>query len=308
MGKTKYKVRNWSEYNNALKERYNITLWINDETQEAWYAEPTGKRGAQPIYSDDAIEGCLTIRSLLRLPLRGCEGFLRSILTPLELDVPDYSTLSRRSRKLEIELPVSKKETSIHVVFDSSGMKIYGEGEWKVRMHGVGKRRTWRKVHIGVDEATGEILVGAVTTVDVGDSEMLPEMLKEIDATISAVGADGIYDARNCYDAISLKGAQALIPPRRGARIWQHGNCNATQLDRDKNLRCIRKNGRKQWKLTSGYSRRSLAETAFSRLKRIFGGWLRSRLFNNQGTEVFVMFAILNVMTALGMPDSYPVL
>jgi len=308
MGKAKYKIRNWSEYNNALKARYNITLWINDETESAWYAEPTGKRGAQPIYSDNAIECCLTIRTLLRLPLRGCEGFLQSILTPLELDVPDYSTLSRRGRKLEIELPVSKKETSIHVVFDSSGMKIYGEGEWKVRMHGVGKRRTWRKLHIGVDEASGEILVGAVTTADVGDGEMLPEMLEEIEAPISAVGADGSYDTHMDYDAINTKGARALIPPRRGARIWRHGNCKGAEHDRDINLRAIRNIGKKRWKLESGYSRRSLAETAFSRIKRIFGGWLRSRLFSNQTTEAFVMLAILNVMTALGMPDSYPVL
>ena len=308
MGKAKYKVRNWSEYNNALKARYNITLWINDETTAAWYAEPTGKRGAQPTYSDDAIKCCLVIRTLLHLPLRGCEGFLQSILTPLELDVPDYTTLSRRGRKLEIELPVSKKETSIHVVFDSSGMKIYGEGEWKVRMHGVGKRRTWRKLHIGVDEATGEILVGALTTVDMSDGEMLPEMLEDIDAPIFAVGCDGSYDTRMDYDAINSVGARALIPPRRGARIWRHGNSNAAQLDRDKNLRCIRRVGRKQWKLESGYSRRSLAETAFSRIKRIFGGWLRSRLFDNQATEAFVMLAILNIMTALGMPDSYPVL
>lgn len=214
MGKAKYKVRNWSEYNNALKERYNITLWINDETQKVWYAEPTGKRGAQPVYSDVAIESCLTIRTLLRLPLRGCEGFLRSILTPLELDIPDYSTLSRRGRKLEMGLRVSKKQTSVHIVVDSSGMKIYGEGEWKARMHGVSKRRTWRKVHIAVDEATGEILVGAITTVDVSDGEMLAEMLEEIDAPISAVSADGAYDRKNDYDAINSVGAQALMLPQ----------------------------------------------------------------------------------------------
>jgi len=308
MSKKNYRIRNWPEYNEALKNRYDITLWISDEALESWYAEPSGKRGAQKIYSDEAIRCCLTVRTLLRLPLRGCEGLLKSLLRQFSLDIPDYSTLSRRAKGLEIELPELKRGEGIHIAVDSSGVKVFGEGEWKVRMHGASKRRTWRKVHIGVNEATGEIVFGAVTTNDVSDAEMLPEMLEEADFSVSAVSCDGAYDKKNCYDSISLLGAEALIPPRRDARIWRHGNFKGEEHPRDKNLRMIRKVGKKRWKLESGYSRRSLAETAFSRIKKIFGNCLRSRLFENQATEVFIIFSILNIMTSLGMPDSYPVL
>jgi transposase len=307
MGKVRYKVRNWREYNKALKDRYCITLWISEEEAAVWWAEATGTRGAPRTYSDAAIECCLTIRVLLRLPLRGSEGFLRSVLPLLdlpELAVPDYSTLSRRGKYLEVKLPVAPKEKGVHLVVDSTGMKIYGEGEWKVRLHGVGKRRTWRKVHIGLDEGSGEILAAAVTTADVSDGEVLPGMLREVDLPVAKVIGDGAYDRREDYDAIASLGAQAVIPARRGARIWRHGKCRGAPHVRDEHIRRIRAVGRKRWKRESGYSRRSLAETAFSRTKRLFGDRLRSRLFENQAVEAFLGLRALNIMTALGMPVS----
>jgi hypothetical protein len=310
MKRVRYKVRNWREYNRALKNRYSFTLWFNDEVRSGWFAGPTGKRGSPMVYSDLAIQCMLTLRVLLRLPLRGCEGLLRSIATLLgqpTLPVPDYSTLSRRGKGLEVKLPIAAKESGVHMVVDSSGLKIYGEGEWKVRMHGKSKRRTWRKLHIGVDESTGEILVSALTTADVSDGEMLPEMLREVEIPVMKVSGDGAYDQRVDYAAIAALGAQALIPPRRGARIWRHGNSNDAPLERDKHLRRIREVGRRRWKLESGYSRRSLAETAFSRLKRLFGDRLRARDFDNQATEAFLGVRALNIMTAAGMPQSYPV-
>jgi hypothetical protein len=293
-----------------LKNRYRITLWFNDEVRAGWLAEPTGKRGSPKVYSDLAIACCLTLRVLLRLPLRGCEGFLRSIAVLLglgEFSVPDYSTLSRRGKGLEVVLPVAPKNGGIHMVVDSTGLKLCGEGEWKVRMHGKSKRRTWRKLHIGVDEATGDILVSALTTADVSDGEALPDMLDEVDAPVTTVSADGGYDHKKVYVAIAALGAQALIPPRRGARIWQHGNSSAPPLERDEHLRRIMQVGRKRWRLESGYSRRSIAETAISRFKRFFGDRLHARDFENQAAEAFLCVRALNIITALGMPDSYAV-
>jgi transposase len=310
MEKVQYRLSNWRTYNRALKNRYDVTLWLSDDVQAAWLAEPTGRRGAPKVYSDLAIECCLTLRVLFSLPLRGCQGFLCSIAALLgleKLSVPDYTTLSRRGKTLEVNLGVAPKKGDIHLVVDSTGLKLYGEGEWKVKVHGRSKHRTWRKLHIGVEGETGDILVSAFTTADVSDGEVLPEMLGEVDAFVTKVSGDGAYDQKKDYAAVAELGAQALIPPRRGAHIWQHGNSNAAPLERDETLRQIRQIGRKRWKLESGYSRRSLAETAFSRFKRLFGDRLHARNFDNQATEAFLGVRALNIMTSLGMPDSYPV-
>jgi len=282
---------------------------MSEEVFSGWYASPSGKRGAPRRYSDIAIRFALTLRVLFNLPLRGCEGFVEDVLQLLDMDLecPDYTTLCRRGKTLDIRLRPVRRGEHIFLVVDASGLKIYGEGEWKVRQHGIGKRRTWRKLHIGVDADTGEIVAGALTTADVHDSEMLPEMLKDMEGAVKAVAADGAYDTREDYDAISKAGAEAVIPPRRGAKIWRHGNRGDPPHARDENLRYIRKHGRKKWKEGSGYHKRSLAETAFFRIKAIFGDRLRSRDFDNQATEAFLRLSLLNRMTELGMPDSYPV-
>ncbi|MDZ4877600.1 MAG: IS5 family transposase ISAcma6 [Chroococcidiopsis cubana SAG 39.79] len=223
------------------------------------------------------------------------------------MEVPDHSTLSRRLGKLSVELPVVPKTKAVHVVVDSTGVKVYGEGEWKVRKHGASKRRTWRKLHLGVDEATGEILAAAVTTNDVADCEVLPELLDAIAEDIAQVTGDDAYDTQDCYDTIDQRGASAAIPPRRNAKIWQHGNRKAPPHPRDESLRRIRQVGRKRWKQESGYHRRSLSETTMFRLKSIFGGRLRRRTFDNQAVELFLQCAALNRMIQLCQPDSYKV-
>jgi Transposase DDE domain len=192
-------------------------------------------------------------------------------------------------------------------VVDSTGIKVYGEGEWKTRLHGISKRRTWRKLHLGIDEATGEILAVVVTTNDVSDGQLLPDLLDQIDDPIAQVSGDGAYDQRQCYDAIQQRQAIATIPPRRNAKIWQHGKMKATRLHRDQNLRRIRQVGRKAWKRESGYHRRSLAETTMFRFKTIFGERLSSRDFDNQAVELFIKCAALNRMIQIAKPDSYPV-
>ena len=175
-----------------------------------------------------------------------------------------------------------------------------------MRLHGWSKRRTWRKLHLGVDEATGEIVAAVASEAGVSDEEALPDILEQVEGEIAQVSADGAYDKRRCYQAIENHRAKAVIPPRRDAKIWQHGNCAAPPFQRDETLRAIRQKGRRQWKKDSGYHRRSLAETAFFRFKTIFGPMLRTRAFPSQATELFIKAAALNRMTHLGMPDSYP--
>jgi len=307
MDKTRYKVRNWREYNRALKERYRLTIGVSEEVFSGWYAAPSGVRGAPRRYSDVAVEFALTIRALFHLPLRGCEGVLEELVGLLGLAVPDYTTLCRRGKTLAVTLPRLKRGGHLWMAVDASGLKVSGEGEWKVRMHGAGKRRTWRKLHIGVDVETGEIVAGVLTTADVHDSEVLTDLLGGTEGHVEAVGGDGAYDTRDNYEAIRNRGARAVIPPRRGARIWRHGNRRDPPLPRDEILRYIRRHGRNKWKQESGYHRRSLAETAFFRLKTIFDEKLSSRLFDNQATEALLRLRILNRMTAIGMPESYAV-
>ncbi len=184
---------------------------------------------------------------------------------------------------------------------------MYSEGEWKPRQHGVGKRRTWRKLHVGVDEATGEILAAVVSTNDGHDGDVLDDILEQIATDIEQVTTDGAYDHRHCYDEMAERGAKAVIPPRKDAVIWQHGNCKAPPHPRDENLRYIRKHGRKKWKRDFGYHRRSLAETTMFRFKVIFGGNFTTRKFDNQAAQLFIKCAALNRLIQIAKPDSYEV-
>ncbi len=300
-------IRNWSDYNAGLKQRGSLTFWIDADVLSGWVEpELSGKRGESRYYSDVAIATMATIKSVYGLAGRQCQGFLESIFALMGLDVavPDHSTLSRRLGQLTVSLPVVDKAAARHVVVDSTGVKVYGEGEWKTRQHGISRRRTWRKLHLGIDEATGEILVGVVTTNKVHDGTVLKDILDGIEAKIEQVSADGAYDHRHCYDEITERQAKPVIPPRKDAVIWQHGNCKAPPHPRDENLRYIRKHGRKKWKRDANYHRRSLPETTMFRFKTIFGGKLRSRKFDNQAVELLLQCAALNRMIQIAKPDS----
>ena len=212
--------------------------------------------------------------------------------------------------KLEIKLPVKPKSGARHVVVDSTGIKIYGEGEWKTRQHGVSKRRTWRKLHLAIDESSGEILMGEVTTNDFGDSEILESLLKGIDErgeTIEQVSGDGGYDSFGCHESIRKRGAKAAIPPRKDAQPT-HRPGEPAEHPRDKILERIEEIGRKGWKEESDYHRRSIAENTMFRLKVTFGGKVSARSFDNQAVELFIQCAALNRMIQIAKPDSYPVL
>jgi hypothetical protein len=308
--KTLYRVKNWSEYDKALVQRGSITIWLSDDFEKNWHYSGEKQRGSQYEYSAQAITIMLMMKNVFHLRNRAAEGFVHSVFAMLGvgLPVPDHTTLSRRGKGLEVVLP-KKASGHIDIVMDSTGLKIYGEGEWKVRMHGKSKRRTWRKLHIGTDPESGEIEAVALTENSVDDARMVEPLLKQIDQLIDRFAGDGSYDKRKVYDSLNRHASQAkvLIPPRKNAHIWQHGNAHADRLKRDENLRAVRKLGRKAWKDTSGYHMRSLAETTMSRFKTIFGEHLSARLLETQATQAKICCAALNRMTHLGMPDSYKV-
>jgi len=309
--KAKYRIRNWKEYNRSLCERGSLTFWISEELLSNWIEkEKTGERGASPCYTAAAMVAMASLKFVFSQAGRQTCGLVASIfqLLRVSLPVPDHSTLSRRMAGLKVRLPFKASGQGRHLVCDSTGLKVYGEGEWKVRTHGISKRRTWRKLHLQMDEATHEIIVCGASENSVSDDEMFVRMLAANEEEIEQISADGAYDRRRVYQAIEeRKIKRAAIPPRRGARIWRHGNRKGERLIRDENLRCIRKKGKPKWKRESNYHRRSLAETAMFRYKTIFTDKLQSRQIDNQFQEMIIKCAALNRMTHLGMPDSYKI-
>lgn len=305
--KSKYRVRNWAKYNDSLKQRGSITLWIDEDVLQAWRPDPNApkKRGGQQEYTDGAIECLLTVKAVFHLAYRQTEGFAGSLneLLRVKLSIPDYTTLNRRAKTLKVQLPTSEKG-SIHLVLDSTGLKVYGEGEWKVRKHGYSKRRTWRKLHLAVDEATGEIEAEVLTAAGVDDAEETAELVGQTQAQIKQLSADGAYDKEKVYQAARDKKVEKItIPPRRDAVLWSE--TPTAPHPRNTNLRRVWEVGRKAWKEESDYHRRSLAETTMFRFKTIFGDRLAAREELRQQTEARLKCAVLNRMTRLGMPESY---
>ena len=195
--KYRYQVRNWPEYDRALVNRGSLTVWFDEESIAKSWTPPRPKgRGRPGSYSDLAIQTCLTIKTLFRLPYRATEGLMKSLmkLNGLDLLVPDHTHMSRRVASLTVAIPRRPRKGSIHVVVDSTGLKIFGEGEWKVRQHGVGKRRTWRKVHLAVDKSARDIIGIEVTTAEWGDAEVFAPLLDQVEAQVSQVSGDGAYD------------------------------------------------------------------------------------------------------------------
>lgn len=302
--KQQYRIRNWHEYNRALVGRGSLTLWINTRSTGAWLNHDCPRRrGRRRTYADAAILCALLLRETYHLPLRSTQGLVHSVLRLMQLELPSphYSTLCRRARRLTLSLTAPKKIR--HLVIDSTGLKLYGEGEWKVRTHGADRRRTWRKLHIAMDASTHQITSMLMTDKDELDRHVLPPLLKQTGAEIMAVCADGAYDFQECYRAIKGCEAVPLIPPRSDAVV--RGKSPFEQ--RDMNVREIRKLGRMKWKKSSGYHTRSLVETAFFRLKTIFTDKLRARTVERQKIEAGLRCLALNRMTELGMPKSYAI-
>lgn len=305
MAKIAYRVRNWKQYNRALIDRGNLTIWFDEETLTSWYAEKICKRGRNKIYSDRLIETALTIRSLFHLSLRQAQGFIEGLLSMLglTLEVPCYSTLSRRGSDLQVQLKSIDWTQPIHLVIDATGLKVYGEGEWKVRVHGKDKRRTWRKLHLAINKKTNEITNATMTLANVHDSVETANLLGPV-KNIATVSADKGYDNIRAYGPIAACGARAIIPPRSGAALKKK---DIRWGDVERNRLVLENHfvGKKTWNKASGYSKRSLVETGIYRYKTIVGDKLRARKFENQKTEIRIGASILNRMTHLGMPKSY---
>lgn len=306
IAKKSYKITNWKQYNESLVQRGSITFWFSDDVIDQWeHANEESKVGRPYVYSDTAIESLLVLRELFRLPYRQTEGLGRSLteLMQLEVAIPDYTSLAKRAATLDIALDISRHTGSVDVVVDSTGLKVFGEGEWKTRKHGVGKRRTWRKLHLGVNPTTQEIEAEVLTENSGHDADQVDDLLEQIDAPIDAFYGDGAYDQWKVYDSLAEGSIEAIIPPRKNAKIKQHGNSNQPPLERDEAIRRIRFVGREQWKQEVKYHRRSLVETAMYRIKTAFAAILKNRKLENQRTEARIRCKILNHFTQLGLPQ-----
>lgn len=299
MGHSKGKITNWQAYNQALKQRGSLTFWMDDAAIRHWHNDKlTGRRGRSNTYSDSAITTALMMKGVFKLPLRALEGFINSLfeMMKVELKSPDYSCISKRAKTVEVNYRLRCSGPVRHIVIDSTGLKVFGEGEWKIRKHGQEKRRIWRKVHLAVDADTHEI-VSAVGSLDsVHDSEVLPTLLNPLRRKISQVSADGAYDTKGCYKVLMNKGIEPTIPPRKNAGLWEDGH------PRNRAVEALKADQLKEWKQENGYHERSLSETAMYRYKQLISGKLSLRAYNAQIGEIMAGVGALNKMLGLGMP------
>ena len=298
-----YRTTNWSSYNSALINRGNLSIWFDPKTQ--WYAQPKGKHGRNQTYSDTAIQCCLMIKSLFHLSLRMVTGFVQSLIHLCRLDwtAPDYSTICRRQKHIDIAINYQKCSNGLQLLVDSTGLKFLGEGEWKRKKHQPEYRRQWRKLHIGIDAETLQIRAIQLTTNNVSDSQVLGDLLDQIpqDEQIDSVYTDGAYDTKQCRQVIADRQAHAVIPPRKNAKPWK--DTKTSSLERNELLRTVKRLGRTIWKNWSGYHRRSLIETKMHCIK-LLGDKLRARNFQSQVNEIHARVAVLNKFTDLGRPHT----
>jgi hypothetical protein len=257
--KPRYRVANWAEYDASLRRRGSLTVWFTDEAIQAWRAEPRATPGGQSHYSVLAITTALTLRAVFNLALRQTEGLISSIIGLLGLDlaVPDHSTLSRRAKTLEVP-PLRRAGTGpLHLLVDSTGLKLGGAGEWLIEKHGTSRRRSWRKLHIGIDSASGEILAVEVSGREIDDAAVADALLGQIADPIASFTADGAYDQDRVTQAIGVRHPDAaiIVPPRAVGVASASAETAPTQ--RDRHLRMIAERGRMAWQKASGYNLRA---------------------------------------------------
>ena len=307
--KTSYRIKNWPEYEQSLRNRGDITVWLSRDAVDAWTPQKNGKRGGQSIYSDMAIETSLTLRLVFHLPLRQAEGFLKSILKLMDLYLPcpDHTTVSRRNRTANIcRHTRSLPDGPVHFIVYSSDLKICGQGEWHSKKHGERQRKHWKKLYLGVDES-GRILASKVTDGHEHDSSQVPNLLAQVDREIDQFVGDRIYVQEAVYEAVDFHspGAEVIVPPRKDSVL--SNNFIIVPSQRDLHIAEIRSKGWSEWKRQSGYYLQSHAENAFYRYKRIIGGRLRAKNDDAQKREAAIGCAILNRMLEMGEPLSYAV-
>jgi hypothetical protein len=297
IARPKRRVTNWSEYNEALRQRGSLTVWFTEDAIAAWKAAPRTTPGGQPHYSDLAITTALTLRAVFRLALRQTEGLIGSILQLLGVDlpVPDFSTLSRRARSLE--LPAQAHATGVHLLVDSSGLKLSGPGEWRSTAPASGA-----PLHIGFDAVTGRIVASILTDVD--DASQVEPLLDRIAEPVELFLGDGGYDRTGVYTALDERhpDAKVIVPPRADAVLSATAETEPTQ--RDGHIQAIAGKGRMAWQRDSGYNQRAGVEGQFARWKQVIGDGLRFHSDQARATEVAIAAQVLNRMLDLGCPNS----
>jgi hypothetical protein len=281
-----------------------LLVWLDREME--WLAPASGRPGRPRTFSDAAVQFCLSIKVLFGLALRQTIGMVESLLRMAGLEdwpVPDCSTLCRRQRTVAVQIPFRRAGGLLNLLVDSTGVKIEGEGEWQVRRHGASRRRQWRKVHLAMDVATGDIRAVEFTSSQTGDSPVLPDLLAQIppDQPIGTVTADGAYDTRACHSAIAQRGATAIIPIRKNGRPWKEDGPAARA--RNEILRASRHFGRAFWKCLTGYHARSRIEAQRRRLKSL-GERLMARDPDRQTAEIHTRIALMNRFSALGRAET----
>ncbi len=269
-----------------------------------WRAPRAVRNGRPPVFSDGAIQFCLMVKVLFGLPLRQTTGMVASILSMAGLDwpVPDFSTLSRRQKTITVQVPSRRAPGPLNLLVDSTGIKFLGDGEWLARKHGTHRRRQYRKVHLAMDTATGDIRAVEFTPSREGDSPVLPDLLDQIpkDEQIGTVTGDGAFDTRRCHTAILERGGTAVIPIRRNGRLWKE-DCPAAKARNDI-LRATQRFGRAIWKRCSGYHVRSRIEARMRCLKA-FGERIASRDPDRQTAEIHIRIALMNRFNELGTAE-----
>lgn len=293
------RVTNWRDYNEALRRRGDVTVWFDESAARSWRAPRREGPGGQPVYSDVAIEVCLTLRSVFRLPLRQAQGLVRSLLQLMELELPtpDFSTFSRRSKGVKIVQDGSGTDGAITLVVDSTGLRIHRGSGWCADKHGADKiRKSWRKLHIGIDRDSREIVSSLLTTEHIGDETALPDLIAGVDVPVARLLADGAYDGTDVFTALRAKfgpEVEVIIPPPRSAVLGLYNQ-------RDAHIRTIAERGRMVWQAETGYNFRALVEVQIGRWKTVLGDGLKSRSVDTQTAEVQIGAKALNRMTTLG--------
>jgi hypothetical protein len=305
----RYKVTNWPAYEAGLRQRGSLTVWFTEEAISAWAAEPRTSRGGQPRYAPLAILTALTLRMVFHLALRQTEGLIRSIvdLLGVTVRVPDHTTLCRRAASLQVPRQprgnTNNRREPQHLLVDSTGLKLCGAGEWLLQKHGTQVRRSWRKLHLGLDADRGAIVAATLTTHDTDDASQTGPLLDQIPQPPASFTADGAYDQAGVYTTVIQRypDAAVIVPPRQSAVLSQTAETDPTQ--RDRHLQCIATSGRMGWQKIANYSRRAKVETAISRWKRVIGDGLRAHNDRQRKTEITVGVHVLNHMLELARPS-----
>lgn len=312
MAKKAYRVRNWKDYNKSLVQRGSLTFWFSEKFLVGVTQKGEKEGHGNQRYTNMVIISSLTLRQLFRLPLRATSGLMKSLLELMrvEASVPDYSTLCRRGKTLKVNLGVKETGKARHVLVDSTGVQVVGEGEWKKLQHGEGRHQVWKKLHIAMDAENQTILAAKVTESVRLDGNYLPVLIDEIKGPIAQITGDGAYDKKGCYRAAYKRGARGIFPPQHNAVVQKNKGKKEPGLEaRDEVIRYIHasldiEGNRRRWKQENNYHRRSLVETMMWRMKSIFGDQMRARTAENQQTDLLLRCYAINRINELGLPIS----